>query len=396
MALSSRLQKFSEPETLRMAKMGRELRAKGFDVIDLSLGEPDFDTPQHIKEALKKAVDENWSHYPPVAGYPDLREAVCTKLKRDNDLEYKPENILVSTGAKQSIANLIMAVVDNGDEVIIPTPYWVSYSEIVRMCDGVPVMIRTKAEDGYKVKPEQVEAAITPKTKLFMFSSPCNPTGAVYSHDELEALANVFRNHPEIYIMSDEIYEYINYIGKHESIAQFEDLKDRVVIINGLSKGFAMTGYRLGYIAGAPDVVKACEKIQGQITSGANAATQKAAVIALTADLTPSREMVKEFEKRKKRIMEMLKELPGVTCNEPDGAFYVFPDISYYFGKSDGTTTIRNSDDLCFYILENAYVTTVTGKAFGEENCIRIAYTNSLPKIEEGMTRIKNVLAKLK
>lgn len=396
MALSSRLQKFSEPETLRMAKMGRELRAKGFDVIDLSLGEPDFDTPQHIKEALKKAVDDNWSHYPPVAGYPDLREAVCTKLKRDNDLDYKAENILVSTGAKQSIANLIMAVVDNGDEVIIPTPYWVSYSEIVRMCDGVPVMIRTKAEDGYKVKPEQVAAAITPKTKLFMFSSPCNPTGAVYSHDELEALANVFRQHPEIYIMSDEIYEYINYIGKHESIAQFDDLKDRVVIINGLSKGFAMTGYRLGYIAGAPDVVKACEKIQGQITSGANAATQKAAVIALTADLTPSREMVKEFEKRKKRIMEMLKELPGVTCNEPDGAFYVFPDISYYFGKSDGTTTIRNSDDLCFYILENAYVTTVTGKAFGEENCIRIAYTNSLPKIEEGMTRIKNVLAKLK
>ncbi|ULQ54454.1 pyridoxal phosphate-dependent aminotransferase [Flavihumibacter fluvii] len=396
MSLSSRLQRFSEPETLRMAKMGRELRAKGFDVIDLSLGEPDFDTPQHIKEAAKKAVDENWSHYPPVAGYPDLREAICTKLKRDNNLDYKPENILVSTGAKQSIANLIMAVVDAGDEVVIPTPYWVSYSEIVKMSEGVPVMIRTSATSGYKVSAAEVEAAITPKTKLFMFSSPCNPTGAVYTKAELEALADVFRKHPEVYIMSDEIYEYINYNGKHESIAQFDDIKDRVIIINGLSKGFAMTGYRLGYIAGAPDVVKACEKIQGQITSGANAVTQRAAIVALTTDLAPSHAMVKEFEQRKKVIMQLLRELPGVTCNEPDGAFYVFPNISYYFGKSDGKTTVNNSDELCFYILENAHVTTVTGKAFGEDQCIRIAFTNTLPKIQEGMARIKNVLSKLK
>ena len=396
MSLSSRLQRFSEPETLRMAKMGRELRAKGFDVIDLSLGEPDFDTPQHIKEAVRKAVEENWSHYAPVAGYPDLREAVCTKLKRDNNLDYKPENILVSTGAKQSIANLIMALVDNGDEVVIPTPYWVSYSEIVKMSEGVPVMIRTAAAQGYKVSPAEVAAAITPKTKLFMFSSPCNPTGAVYSKDELEALAAIFRQHPQVYIMSDEIYEYINYNGKHESIAQFDDIKDRVIIINGLSKGFAMTGYRLGYIAGAPDIVKACEKIQGQITSGANAVTQRAAITALTSDLTPSHQMVKEFEQRKKVIMQLLSELPGVTCNEPDGAFYVFPDISSYFGKSDGTITINNSDELCFYILETAYVTTVTGKAFGEDKCIRIAYTNSLPKIKEGMSRIKEALGKLK
>ncbi|MFT4024902.1 MAG: pyridoxal phosphate-dependent aminotransferase, partial [Flavihumibacter sp.] len=335
MSLSTRLQRFSEPETLRMAKMGRELRAKGFDVIDLSLGEPDFDTPVHIKEAVKKAVDDNWSHYAPVAGYPDLREAICGKLKRDNNLDYKPENILVSTGAKQSIANLIMALIDKDDEVIIPTPYWVSYSEIVRMNEGIPVMIRTKASAGYKVSAAEVEAAITPKSKLFMFSSPANPTGAVYSHDELAALADVFRRHPNLYIMSDEIYEYINYRGKHESIAQFADIKDRVIVINGLSKGFAMTGYRLGYIAAAPDIVKGGEKVQGQITSGANAVTQKAAVVALTADLKPSMDMVKEFEQRKNTIMQLLATIPGVTCVEPDGAFYVFPDISYYFGKSD-------------------------------------------------------------
>jgi aspartate aminotransferase len=395
MSLSARLQRFSEPETLRMAKMGRELRGKGFDVIDLSLGEPDFDTPQHIKDAAKKAVDENWSHYPPVAGYPELREAICTKLKRDNQLDYKPENILVSTGAKQSIANLIMAVVDPGDEVVIPTPYWVSYSEIVKMSEGVPVMIRTPASAGYKVSAAEVDAAITPKTKLFMFSSPCNPTGAVYSRAELLELANVLRKYPDVYIMSDEIYEYINYTGKHESIAQFNDIKDRVIIINGLSKGFAMTGYRLGYIAGAADLVKACEKIQGQITSGANAVTQRAGIVALTTDLAPSFAMVKEFNERKKVIMQLLKELPGVTCNEPDGAFYVFPDISYYFGKSDGNTTVHNSDELCFYILETAHVTTVTGKAFGEDQCIRIAFTNSLPKIREGMARIKAALGKL-
>ncbi|MFN9494060.1 MAG: pyridoxal phosphate-dependent aminotransferase, partial [Sphingobacteriales bacterium] len=282
-----------------MAKLGRELRSQGIDVIDLSLGEPDFDTPQHIKDAAKKAVDDNWSHYPPVAGYPDLREAVCTKLKRDNNLDYKPENIVVSTGAKQSLANAIWAVVSPGDEVVIPTPFWVSYSEIVKMGEGVPVLVRTKLENGYKMTAEEFEKAITAKTTLFMFSSPCNPSGSVYSKAELEALVSVLVKHPQIFIISDEIYEYINFIGKHQSIAQFTEVKDRVILINGLSKGYAMTGYRLGYIAADPAVAKACEKIQGQLTSGANAVTQRAAITALTGDMKPSFDMNVEFGKRR-------------------------------------------------------------------------------------------------
>src|SRR6202021_1614138 len=282
MQLSSILSRFSEPETLKMAKLGRELRAKGVDVIDLSLGEPDFDTPEHIKAAAKKAIDDNWSHYTPVAGYPDLREAICTKFKRDNQLDYKPENIVVSTGAKQSLANVILALVDEGDEVIIPTPYWVTYSELVKIARGKVVEVHTSLESGYKLSPAQLEEAITPKTKAFLFSSPCNPSGAVYSKAELEALAVVFRKHPEVVILSDEIYEYINFTGKHESIAQFPDLKERVVIINGLSKGFAMTGWRLGYTASNTEIAKACEKLQGQFTSGTNSIAQKAAVGALT------------------------------------------------------------------------------------------------------------------
>ena len=396
MKLSSLLSRFSEPETLKMAKLGRELRAKGVDVIDLSLGEPDFDTPTHIKDSAKKAVDDNYSHYTPVPGYVDLREAVCVKLKRDNNLDYKPENIVVSTGAKQSLANIILATVDVGDEVIIPAPFWVTYSELVKIAGGVPVILPTKMENKYKITAGELEASITAKSKVFLFSSPCNPSGAVYTKEELKSLADVFANHPDIFIISDEIYEYINFVGKHESIAQFDEIKDRVVIINGLSKGFAMTGYRLGYIAGAPEIVKACEKIQGQITSGANAVTQRAAITALTSDLSSSKAMVKEFEQRRNVILELLKDIPGVCCYEPDGAFYVFPDVSSYFGKSDGTTTVNNSDELCFYILEKAHVTTVTGKAFGEDKCIRIAYTNSLPKIREGMQRIKDALSQLK
>ncbi len=295
MQLSSLLQRFNEPETLKMAKLGRELRAKGIDVIDLSLGEPDFDTPEHIKQAAIKAIEDNWSHYTPVAGYLDLREAVCTKLKRDNNLDYKPENIVVSTGAKQSLANTILALVDKGEEVIIPTPYWVTYSELVKLAEGKVVEIRTKPEDDFKISPAQLEAAITPKTKAFLFSSPCNPSGAVYSKDELSALADVFRKHPNIAIISDEIYEYINFVGKNESIAQFDDIKDRVIIVNGLSKGFAMTGWRLGYIAAHPDIAKATEKIQGQFTSGTNSIAQRSAIVALTADLAPSFEMVKQF-----------------------------------------------------------------------------------------------------
>lgn len=396
MQLSPRLKRFNEPETLKMAKLGRELRAKGIDVIDLSLGEPDFNTPGHIKEAAKKAIDDNWSHYPPVAGYPDLREAVCEKLKRDNDLDYKPENIVVSTGAKQSLANAVLATVDAGDEVIIPTPYWVTYSEIVRLGDATPILIKTGADNKYKITPEELEKNITPKTKLFIFSSPCNPTGTVYTKDELKGLADVFEKHPHVFIISDEIYEYINFIGKHESIAQFNQVKDRVIIINGLSKGYAMTGYRLGYIAAQADVAKACEKLQGQFTSGANAVTQRAAITALLSDLRPTKEMVEEFHRRRQRVMDLLDEIPGVKCAKPDGAFYIFPIIKYYFGKTDGETPINNSSDLSMYLLNKAHVSTVAGNAFGDDDCIRISFANSMENIEKGFMRIKEALAKLK
>ena len=396
MQLSSRLNLFNEPETLKMAKLGRELRAKGFDVIDLSLGEPDFDTPEHIKEAAKKAIDDNYSHYTPVAGYPDLREAVCFKLKRDNNLDYKAENIITSTGAKQSLANVVFATVSKGDEVVIPTPYWVTYSEIVKLGEGVCKLVPTSFENKYKITPAQLEAALTDKTRLFIFSSPCNPSGSVYSKEELAGLAEVFRKFPNVFILSDEIYEYINFVGKHESIAQFEDLKDRVIIINGLSKGFAMTGYRLGFIAAHPDVVKACEKLQGQFTSGTNSITQRAAIVALTTDLRPTQEMVEEFGRRKKRVLEIIAAIPGLQLAEPDGAFYVFPIVSSYFGKSDGNETIKDADDLCMYLLNNAHVSTVTGRAFGEPTCIRISFANSMQKIEEGWKRISEALAKLK
>ncbi|MEO8583299.1 MAG: pyridoxal phosphate-dependent aminotransferase [Flavitalea sp.] len=390
------MDRFSEPETLKMAKLGRELRNQGIDIIDLSLGEPDFDTPKHIKEAAKKAVDENWSHYPPVAGYPELREAICQKFKRDNNLDYKPENIIVSTGAKQSLANAVFAVVDDGDEVIIPTPYWVTYSEIVKLGEGEVKLVRTKIENDYKLTPAELEAAITPKSKLFIFSSPSNPTGGVYSLEELKGLAEVFKKHPQIFIISDEIYEYINYVGKHESIAQFPELKDRIIIINGLSKGFAMTGYRLGYLAAHPTIIKACEKLQGQFTSGACAVTQRAAITALTAPLDTTWEMLTEFKSRKKRVLELLGEIPGLKLSIPDGAFYVFPEVSSYFGKKDGEETIANADDLCMYLLNKAHVSTVTGRAFGEPSCIRISFANSMENIEGGFRRIIDALKKLK
>ena len=395
MQLSSLLERFNEPETLKMAKLGRELRAKGIDVIDLSLGEPDFDTPQHIKDAAIKAINDNWSHYTPVPGFLDVREAVCAKLKRDNNLDYKPENIVTSTGAKQSLANVILALVDDGEEVIIPTPYWVTYSELVKIARGKVVGVRTSLESGFKITPEQLEAAITDKTKAFMFSSPCNPSGAFYSKAELEALANVFRKYPNIYILSDEIYEYINFVGKHESIAQFADLKDRVIIINGLSKGFAMTGWRLGYMAANTEIAKACEKLQGQFTSATCSITQKAAVAALTGDLKPSEEMTEEFTRRRARVLELVKEIPGIKCSEPDGAFYIFPDVSYYYGKSDGETTIQNSADFAMYLLNTANVSSVMGDAFGEPKCVRFSFANSMANIEKAWARIKVALAKL-
>lgn len=394
--LSSLLNRFSEPETLKMAKLGRELRAKGIDVIDLSLGEPDFDTPQHIKDAAVQAINDNWSHYTPVSGYPDLREAVCTKLKRDNDLDFKPENIVASTGAKQSLANVILALVDDGDEVIIPTPYWVTYSELVKIARGKVVEIRSKVENGFKITAQELEAAITSKTKVFLFSSPCNPSGAVYSKAELESLVKVFRKYPNITILSDEIYEYINFVGKHESIAQFSDIKDRVVIINGLSKGFAMTGWRLGYIAANTDIAKACEKLQGQFTSGTNSITQKAAVVALTGDLKPSFEMTEEFTRRRTKTLSLVKNIPHLKCYEPEGAFYIFPDVSYYYGKSDGNETINNAADFSMYLLNTAHVSSVMGDAFGEPNCVRFSFANSMTNIERAWARIADALAKLK
>jgi len=396
MLLSSLMNRFNEPETLKMAKLGRALRAEGIDITDMSLGEPDFDTPDHIKEAAKKAIDDNFSHYTPVAGYLDLREAVCNKLKRDNDLDYTPEQIVVSTGAKQSIANTVLSLVDEGDEVIIPTPYWVTYSEIVKLSRGVPHLVKTTMESGFKITPEQLSAAINERTKLFMFSSPCNPTGAVYSKEELAALAAVFQQHPDVYILSDEIYEHINFVGKHESIAQFSFLKDRVILINGLSKGYAMTGWRLGYIAAAPAVAKAADKLQGQFTSATCSIAQRAAITALNGDLKPTHEMVAAFKQRRDKVLELIKEIPGILCNEPPGAFYVFPDVKSYFGKkTPAGNTIHNSDELCMYLLNDAHVSTVSGMAFGEENCIRLSFANSIQNIEKGFAKIKKALAEL-
>lgn len=396
MQLSSLLDRFNEPETLKMAKLGRELRASGIDVIDLSLGEPDFDTPQNIKDAAIEAIQNNWSHYPPVAGYPELREAICTKFKRDNQLDYKPENIIVSTGAKQSLANAVLATVDEGDEVIIPTPYWVTYSELVKLAHGKVKEIKTSVEQQFKITTGMLEAAITPKTKLFMFSSPCNPSGAVYTKNELKALAAVFEKHNHVWILSDEIYEYINFTGKHESIAQFEHIKDRVIVINGLSKGYAMTGWRLGYMAANATLVKACEKIQGQFTSGANSITQRAAITALTESHEASKKMTEEFHKRRGRIMALAAEIPGFITFEPQGAFYIFPDVSAYFGKSAGDFKVNNSNELSLYILHHAHVSSVMGDAFGDPACIRFSFANSMDNIEKAFARIKEALGKLK
>lgn len=394
--LSSLLNRFSEPETLKMAKLGRELRAKGIDVIDLSLGEPDFNTPEHIKEGAIQAINDNWSHYTPVAGYADLREAVCFKLKRDNNLDYKPENIVVSTGAKQSLANVILALVDDNDEVIIPTPYWVTYSELVKIARGKVVEIRSTMENGFKITPAELEAAITDKTRVFMFSSPCNPSGAVYSKAELEGLVNVFKKYPNIVILADEIYEYINFVGKHESIAQFTEIKDRVVVVNGLSKGFAMTGWRLGYIAANVEIAKACEKLQGQFTSGTCSITQKAAVVALRGDLKSCFVMTAEFVKRREKTLSLVKGIPALKCYEPEGAFYIFPDVSYYYGKSNGTEVIKNSADMSMFLLNTAHVSSVMGDAFGEPNCVRFSFANSMGNIERAWVRIKESLDKLK
>jgi aspartate aminotransferase len=395
MELAERLSRISEPQTIKMAKLSRELKAQGIDIVDLSIGEPDFDTPAHIREAAKKAIDEGFTHYTPVAGYLELRQAVVHKLQRDNGLEYTPEQIVVSTGAKQSIANTVLSVINPGDEVIIPTPYWVTYSELVKLCQGEVVFIPCSIENKYKITPAQLEAAITPKTKLFMFSSPCNPTGSVYSKEELKALADVFAKHPQIYIMADEIYEYINYVGKHESIAQFEGMQERTIIINGLSKGFAMTGWRLGYLAAPKALAKAADNIQSQFTSATSSITQRAAITALTGDLTTAHAMVDEFRKRRAFVFEQLSSIPGLKLIQPDGAFYMFPDVSAFFGKSFEGQVIKNADDICMYLLHKVNVSTVTGAAFEQPNCIRLSYATSMAKLEEGMKRLKAGFAQL-
>lgn len=396
MQISSFVDRFSEPQTLLMAKLGRELAAKGVNVINLSLGEPDFDTPQHIKDAAKRALDDGFTKYTPVAGFADLRAAVCHKLKRDNNLEYTPEQTLISTGAKQSLANVILATINAGDEAVIPTPYWVTYSALVEMAQGVCKFVDCGIEDHFKITPAKLEAAITDKTRLFIFSSPCNPSGAVYSKAELQGLVEVFKKYPYITIVSDEIYEYINYVGKHESIAQFEEIREQVVLVNGFAKGFAMTGWRLGYIAAPVAMIKACEKIQGSFTSGTNSIAQKAAVTALLSDNTPSMDMVKAFRERRDFFIAELNKIEGFKTLIPEGAFYAFPDISYYFGKKDGQgNEVRNADDFALFLLNVAHVSGVSGAAFGNDQCIRFSYAASMAQISEAVQRIKTALATL-
>lgn len=396
--LSQRILSLSESETLAMTRKSRELQAEGHDVINLSIGEPDFNTPEFIKDAAKKALDDNHTHYPPVPGFQDLREAICRKLKRDNGLDYKPDQIVVSTGAKQAIANLVLCLVDPGDEVLVPTPYWVSYKELIKLAEGIEVNIYATIEQDFKVTPSQIENAITPKTKLIMFNSPCNPTGSVYTKEELEGIANVLAKFPHVFIMSDEIYEHINFKSKHESFAQFEAIRERVITINGVSKGFAMTGWRIGYLAGPKFIADACNKFQGQITSGTCSIAQKASIIALDTDpsnIPELKYMLSAFKERRDLVLELLNEIPGIKTNIPDGAFYIFLHVKHFFGKSDGIITVNNGTDLCMYILNKVYVALVPGDAFGDPNCIRISYATSNEKLKEAVARIKKALADL-
>lgn len=396
MQLAQRLDRISEPQTIKMAKLSRELKSQGLDIIDLSLGEPDFRTPQHICDAAVKAMEDGYTKYTPVAGIPELRQAVCTKLKRDNGLDYLPENIVVSTGAKQSLANAVLCLINPGDEAIIPTPYWVTYAALVSLSEGKPIFVDCGLESDFKISPEKLEAAITDKTRLFIFSSPCNPTGSVYTHDELAALVPIFEKYPNITIVSDEIYEYINYSGKHESIAQFESIKDRVVLVNGFSKGFAMTGWRLGYIAANKELAVACEKLQAQFTSGTNSIAQRAAVAALLGDLAPSMAMVDAFKERKEYVIKNLARIEGIKINNPAGAFYAFPDVSSFFGKTDGETVMKTAEDVAMYLLHKGHVTVVDGAAFGSPNNIRISFATSMDNLIEAIKRIKYALDLLK
>ena len=393
--VSDRLAKLSASATIAMNQKSKDLQAQGIDVINLSVGEPDFNMPDHIKAAAKKAIDDNYSFYPPVAGYPALRNAIVDKLKKQNGLDYTADQITVSNGAKHSIVNVLLCIINEGDEVIIPAPYWVSYAEQVKISEGTNVILDTVIEDDFKVTPEQVKNAITPKTRAIMLCSPSNPTGSVYSKDELEAIADVLAQHERIIIISDEIYEHINYIGKHESIAQFSNVKDRVVLVNGVSKAYAMTGWRLGYIAAPLWIAKAVTKLQGQFTSGATAVAQIASITALTGDQGPTQEMNKAFKRRRDLILGHLDTIDGVKCSVPEGAFYVFPDMSQYFGKSVEGQEIKDSGDLCMYLLESGHIATVPGSAFGAPDCVRISFANSDENLEEAMKRLKNALAKM-
>lgn len=393
--VSNRLLQLSESATLAMARMSRELKAQGHDVIALSLGEPDFDTPEFIKDSAKKAIDNNFSHYTPVPGLVELREAICHKLKRDNKLDFDPNQIVVSTGAKQSIANVCLSLLNKGDEVLLPAPYWVSYFELVKLGEATPVVIESSIDNDFKISPEQLEKSITSKTKMMIFSSPCNPSGTVYSKSELEALANVLEKYPHVYIVSDEIYELINFGVEHFSLARIESIIDRVITVNGVSKGFAMTGWRVGYIAAPQWIANACNKIQGQVTSATCAIAQKATETAMLADPSVIENMKLAFHKRRDLMLNMLSDVKGIRTNTPDGAFYIFPDVSYYFGKSDGINTINNSSEFCMYLLNDAHVAIVAGEAFGSPNCVRISYAASEEHLIEAVSRIKKSLEKL-
>ncbi|WP_298351841.1 pyridoxal phosphate-dependent aminotransferase [uncultured Dokdonia sp.] len=391
--LSTRVTNMATSATLAMAAKARELRAEGKDIIGLSLGEPDFNTPDFIKDAAIQAVNDNYNSYTPVDGYVELKEAIITKFKRDNNLDYTLPQIVVSTGAKQSLANIALVCLDPGDEVILPCPYWVSYSDIVKIAEGVPVEVKTSIDTDFKMTPEQLEAAITPKTKMLWYSSPCNPSGSIYSKEELRALADVLAKHPQIIVVSDEIYEHINYVGDHASMAQFPDMYDRTVTVNGVSKAFAMTGWRVGYIGGPEYIARACNKMQGQITSGTNCIAQRAVITALEAPVSKVQYMIDEFKSRRTLILDLLNDIEGFKCNEPEGAFYVFPNISHYFGKTLGGQKIENATDFSLYLLEAANVATVTGEAFGNPDCIRISYAASVDNIKDAMKQIKSAVS---
>lgn len=394
--LSDRLQRLAPSATLAMSQKSSEMKAQGIDVINMSVGEPDFNTPDHIKEAAKKAIDENYSRYSPVPGYPDLRKSIVAKLKNENNLDYSVNEVLVSNGAKQSVCNTIMALVNPGDEVIIPAPYWVSYPQMAKLAGGTPVIVEAGFEQNFKMTPGQLEAAITPKTRLIILCSPSNPTGSVYSKEELKGLADVIKRHDDLFVLADEIYEHINYIGKHESIAQFEGMKERSIIVNGVSKAYAMTGWRIGYIAAPEWIVKGCNKLQGQYTSGPCSVSQKAAEFAYTQSQECVEQMRQAFERRRNLIVQLAKDIPGLEVNVPEGAFYLFPKCSSFYGKSNGDTVINNSSDLALYLLEKGHVATVGGDAFGDPECFRMSYATSDENIREAMRRIKNALAELK